>query len=161
MDDIILPVADVVQARTVTSDIETVLSRGNFHVKQWVISGENQQPGGRDLSGIDVAKVLRLLWIPVQDDLVFKVLINFSRKDKGARATPGMTKDICFLNFPKYLTRRMILRQVSLIYEPLGFLVPVILKAKLMMRCMIPKEEGGCNKTIDWDEPLSDTCVKD
>ena len=71
MDDIIFSVADVVEAHAVTADVETVLSRGNFHVKQWVISGENQQQGGRDFSGIDATKVLGLLWIPAQDNFVF------------------------------------------------------------------------------------------
>ena len=161
MDDIIFSVADVVEAHAVTADVETVLSRGNFHVKQLVISGENQQQGGRDFSGIDAAKVLGLLWIPVQDNFVFKVVIDFSRKVKSACATPGMTRDKYLLNFPNNITRRMILRQVEPIYDPLGFLVPVTLKAKLMMRCLIRKEEGGCNKPIDWDEPLAETCVKD
>lgn len=162
MDDIIFSVANTTEAYAATSDIETVLGRGNFHMKHWVVSGEEQQSEGRDISGSDAAKVLGLLWIPAQDNFVFKVLINFSRKVKGARVTPGMTKDQCLLDFPVNLTRRMVLRQVASLYDPLGFLVPVTLKAKLMMRCMIRKEAEGTDiKSIDWDEPLAETHVKD
>lgn len=55
----------------------------------------------------------------------------------------------------------MILRQVALIYDPLGFLLPVILKAKLLMRTLVMKEEGtDKGKLIDWDEPLDEENVK-
>lgn len=68
MDDVIPSVANVIDAHTLTSDIETVLSRGNFRVKHWVISGEDQHSEGRDISGIDATKVLGLLWVLAQDD---------------------------------------------------------------------------------------------
>lgn len=73
-------------------------------MKHWVVSGEGQQSEGRDIPGNDAAKVLGLLWIPAQDSFVFFILINFSTKVKGARVTPGMTRDKCLLDFPSNLT---------------------------------------------------------
>lgn len=54
----------------------------------------------------------------------------------------------------------MVLRQLASIYDPLGLLTPVTLKAKLMIRCMIRKEAEGSKKQFDWDESLAETSVK-
>lgn len=87
--------------------------------------------------------------------------VNFSRKRKGVRLSPGMTKDQCLIEFPQTLTRRMVLRQVASIYDPLGFLLPVTLKAKLLMRSLVMKEERiDKGKLIDWEDPLDEENVK-
>ncbi|XP_037776637.1 uncharacterized protein LOC119573492 [Penaeus monodon] len=54
----------------------------------------------------------------------------------------------------------MILSQIASIYDPLGFAVPVLLKAKILMRLVISRSEskdGG----IKWDDPLDISMVKE
>ena len=48
------------------------------------------------------------------------------------------------------LSRRIVLANVARIFDPVGFLLPVILDAKLLMR---ESWSGGIKA---WDEPLSD-----
>ncbi|XP_071161241.1 uncharacterized protein [Mytilus edulis] len=49
----------------------------------------------------------------------------------------------------KPITRRGILSTINSLYDPLGFLAPVIIKGKLLLRKIV-------SETVDWDQPLSD-----
>ncbi|XP_068209384.1 uncharacterized protein [Palaemon carinicauda] len=49
----------------------------------------------------------------------------------------------------KPITRRGILSTVNSIYDPLGFLAPIIIHGKLLLRKLV-------SETVDWDQPLSD-----
>ena len=48
------------------------------------------------------------------------------------------------------LTRRGVLSNISSVYDPLGFIAPVILKGKNILQQL-------CRDNSDWDTPLSDT----
>ncbi|XP_062615198.1 uncharacterized protein LOC134276938, partial [Saccostrea cucullata] len=52
-------------------------------------------------------------------------------------------------NDVKPCTRRGILCTVNSIYDPLGFIAPVILGGRLVLK-------KAMNSTVDWDEPLPD-----
>ncbi len=146
MDDVIKSVHTFPEAFTLISDTETVLREGNFHIKHWTVSGDGHSPNNTNILNVSDAKVLGMKQLPSQDNFVFTVSVNFSRKRKGVRLSPGMTKDQCLIEFPQTLTRRMVLRQVASIYDPLGFLLPVTLKAKLLMRSLVMKEERIDNR---------------
>lgn len=49
----------------------------------------------------------------------------------------------------KPITRRGILSTINSIYDPIGFLAPVIIHGKLLLRELI-------SETVDWDQPVSD-----
>ncbi|XP_071153735.1 uncharacterized protein [Mytilus edulis] len=49
----------------------------------------------------------------------------------------------------KPITRRGILSTINSLYDPLGFLAPVIIQGKLLLRKIV-------SETVDWDQPLSD-----
>ncbi|XP_068250242.1 uncharacterized protein [Palaemon carinicauda] len=49
----------------------------------------------------------------------------------------------------KPITQRGILSTVNSIYDPLGFLAPIIIHGKLLLRKLV-------SETVDWDQPLSD-----
>ncbi|XP_063408738.1 uncharacterized protein LOC134692218 [Mytilus trossulus] len=49
----------------------------------------------------------------------------------------------------KPITRRGILSTINSLYDPLGFLAPVILQGKLLLRKIV-------SETVDWDQPLTD-----
>ncbi|XP_068243767.1 uncharacterized protein [Palaemon carinicauda] len=48
----------------------------------------------------------------------------------------------------KPITRRGILSTVNSIYDPLGFLAPIIIHGKLLLNNLV-------SETVDWDQPLS------
>ena len=54
---------------------------------------------------------------------------------------------------PSSLTKRIILSQVASLYDPLGFVAPVTLKAKLMMRNLV-QEASRNTHDKGWDEPV-------
>ncbi|XP_037774994.1 uncharacterized protein LOC119572052 [Penaeus monodon] len=58
---------------------------------------------------------------------------------RKVRSGPNLNSDEIDDKFPEHLTRRMILSQIASIYDPLGFAVPVLLKAKFLMRLVISK----------------------
>ena len=49
------------------------------------------------------------------------------------------------------LTKRMMLSQVSSMYDPLGLIGPVILVGKLLLQ-----EVTRCNPPQAWDDPIHD-----
>ncbi len=56
--------------------------------------------------------------------------------------------------YQQKFTRRLILRQVSSIYDPLVFLTPFTLKSKLLMRDLM--SDVNCDsKKLTWDEAVS------
>ena len=75
VDDIIDSVPDIKSARTLTKDITEMLKRGNFHMKEWIISGKCYEGNSNTNETIDVhwspsnsETVLGMTWL-VEDDL--------------------------------------------------------------------------------------------
>jgi len=67
---------------------------------------------------------------------------------------PDLTKDKLENELPEKLTRRMILSQVSSIYDPLRLIASFTLKAKLLMRELV-LDLGNCDKKLGWDYAVS------
>ncbi|XP_071178037.1 uncharacterized protein [Mytilus edulis] len=75
---------------------------------------------------------------------------------KPLQRSPGLSWDVNTDNFlfqlsseNKPITRRGILSTINSLYDPLGFLAPVIIQGKLLLRKIV-------SETIDWDQPLTD-----
>lgn len=85
--------------------------------------------------------------------------VNFSPKIKKKRSEPDMNRNECKTNFPSTLTRRMVLSQISSIYDPIGLILPVTLETKLMMRSLVCGEkileEHKNRKLTRWYDPLT------
>jgi hypothetical protein len=74
-----------------------------------------------DLSGEkSVEKVLGMFWDIATDNLVFK--LNFNRVDKA------------LIRGGKVPTKREILRIVMSIFDPIGFLAPPVIPAKVLLQ---------------------------
>lgn len=93
VDDVIKSVHTFPEALELISDTEAVLREGNFYIKHWTVSGDEHGPDNMNILNVSNAKVLGLQWLPSQDTFVFTVTVKFSRKKKGVRLSPGMTKD--------------------------------------------------------------------
>ena len=157
---------DKVEALKVAQEVESMLLKGGFHVKYWQFSGETFTRETSELSDIDIikdsqsadipilnhdvsdpARVLGAVWKPCEDTLIYKVTLNFSRKRKGVHVGPDLQAEDIPKMIPNSLTRRMVLSQVMRIYDPLGFLCPFTLRAKIYLR------ETWALK-LGWDDTL-------
>ena len=80
------------------------------------------------------AKVLGILWDKDKDEFVFKL---------------GETK----LEAKKKYTKRNILGKIASIYDPIGFLSPIIVKLKILFKNI-------CNAKGGWDDVIDDSSKK-
>lgn len=157
---------DRAEALKVAQEVESMLRKGGFHVKFWQFSGESFTRETNELNELHIikdsqhedipilnsdvnnhARVLGVAWKPLKDTLIYKVSLNFSRKRKGIHIGPDLHAEDIPKMVPSSLTRRMVLSQVMRIYDPLGFLCPFTLKAKIYLR------ETWALK-LGWDEAL-------
>ena len=121
MDDILDSVKTTEEAKKLTTDIDHILKNGGFKVKGWQ-SNTNLCKSKPDKSEIKVpqdrteAKVLRIAWNSSEDNLKYKVEIE---------AIQSCTT---------YFTKRKILSQIAGVYDPVGFLVPFLARAKISLQ---------------------------
>ena len=97
MDDIINSVDNVETAKKLTNEMGTILSNGNFKIKEWIYSHDKIAPD-QDLLPKDMKtahkKVLGVVWNPITDNFYFKVKLKFTTQNWN-----GMTL------YPKKITR--------------------------------------------------------
>ncbi|XP_052062914.1 uncharacterized protein LOC127702663 [Mytilus californianus] len=82
--------------------------------------------------------------------------LDLESDSKPLQRSLGLSWDVNTDNFlfqlsseNKPITRRGILSTINSLYDPLGFLAPVIIQGKLLLRKIV-------SETVDWDQPLSD-----
>ena len=153
VDDILSSVSTTKRAKRSIAEANVILSRGGFQIKQWVMSGENPEDHVLNILKTDKEKVLGLNWNPKEDLFFYVTRINFSNKVKNVRMEPPIEKSEIDEKLPSTLTRRMVLSQAASVYDPLGFIVPFTLKAKLLMRDLITTD-GENEQKLGWDEVM-------
>ena len=141
IDDILTAGDDRESTLTKTSRIDEILDHAGMPAKGWTLSGDQ----GDDVSiGVDSSelseKVLGVKWKPVSDSFSFVVVLGFG--DVEVRSTEEFHR----LSASLGLTRRIVLSNVAKVFDPVGFLCPVILEAKLLMR------ESWCGEAAGWDD---------
>lgn len=107
-----------------------LMSRASFNLRSWASNSDILRQLAKSENVLDpqhVTKVLGMMWNTVNDELAF------------ANSRINVSKDV---------TKRELLRQTSKIYDPLGLLTPVTLRAKLLIQDIWKRQ-------IDWDTPLS------
>ncbi len=117
------------------SDIRVLCNRGGFHLIKWttnsrtVLSSIPEEERATDVKDLDLEsglllmeRALGILWCTENDTFNFKIEMQ-----------------------NKPLTRRGILSVVGSVYDPLGFLAPFVLPAKLMLRDL-------CREKIAWEK---------
>ena len=94
MDDIPESVPDKESAMKLMGEINMVLDEGEFKIKEWIYSGEHnlqtlkqnkdqhavQILMGAKLDESATEKVLRIIWDPKEDKLLYKANLNFDKK---------------------------------------------------------------------------------
>ena len=156
MDDLIDSVHSKSEAEELARQTNEVLKTGGFFIKCWQFStlkfalDANAETSTTSLLKGAVAEetsVLGIDWNPMEDNIHFHVCLNFSHKVRGINSEPNLKENDVPTSLPSSLTRRLVLRQVMSIYDPLGLLSPFTLKAKLLLR-------KTWELRLGWDEPM-------
>lgn len=137
VDDCLKAVETSDQAVSLVQELTALCARGGFCLTKWVsnsktvllsIPDNERAPEVKDLDlrhdTLPVERALGVQWCTETDRFNFQ--INMQNKP---------------------VTRRGILSTVSAVFDPLGFLAPLILAAKLILRDL-------CKKKHSWDEEI-------
>ena len=136
VDDCLKSVSSIDHAVRLSGQLRELLARGGFQLTKWVSNDRNviatvpvteRAPSvvNLDLEDLPVQRTLGVQWDMETDVLNFRII------DEG-----------------KAPTRRGILSVVSSMYDPLGFVAPVILPAKSLLQSL-------CRHKFGWDEEIS------
>ena len=136
VDDCLKSVPTTDKAARLSGQLRELLSRGGFRLTKWISNDRNviatvpvteRAPSvvNLDLEDLPVERTLGVQWAMETDDFNFRIM------DEG-----------------KALTRRGILSVVSSMYDPLGFVAPIILPAKSLLQSL-------CKQKYGWDEEIS------
>ena len=141
MDDIPASVNTDQDALKCMKDIEILLGRKGFHIKEWLWKGMT-----RDKEKVN------------EDQKTVQMLLNSSENDKYTETVLGMSwnilkDEIVFtvgkLSSSDTITKRQILYTVNTIFDPLGLLSPFTVKPKILLRKI-----WAMSPSINWDDKL-------
>ena len=144
MDDISGSVESHSKAFQLMKHIEIMLEQKGFKIKEWLWSHMDSL-GGKDRTTNDQKAVQMLLHSEQIDAATEKVLgmhWNIPLDKLTYRFVKSEAEGKC-------LSKRQILSIVSSIYDPLGLLAPITVRAKIILRKLWAYPEK-----ISWDEPV-------
>ena len=135
VDDCLKSTKDEDTALKLVDQLTKLLSKGGFHLTKWISNNnvvlESVPVNDRasscqtfDFSGSQIERALGVQWDIHSDKFKFRISV----KERPA-------------------TRRGILSVMSSVYDPLGFVSPLILPVKLLLQDL-------CRKGIGWDDPI-------
>ena len=134
VDDMLKSFPTVNQAIEISHDIKNLLSKGGFHLTKWI---------SNSTSVLDS--------FPSEDQAATKTQTNLGPIDEKTLGliwdlkTDHLRPQLPKLTYPN--TRRGVLATVASVYDPLGIICPLILKAKLI-------NQELCILKTDWDDQI-------
>jgi len=141
VDDCLKSVATERAAIQLAQELRDLLAKGGFRLTKWmsnspaVLSSIPEQERAPSIKNLDfdtnyIERALGIQWNVSSDNFGFAIAI----KERPP-------------------TRRGILSIVSSIYDPLGFVAPFTLPAKLLLQDL-------CRQRLGWDDPMTDTHIQ-
>ena len=127
VDDLLKSVSSPKEATQLRNQVTALLKKGGFRLTKWASSSEEVMdaiPTEERCPGYDDdshSRVLGVLWDRETDHFLFK----FVKKDRPH-------------------TKRNLLSVLCSVYDPLGFITPYVLKAKILFQTL-------CRLDVDWD----------
>ena len=142
MDDLMPSVKDVETAKNMRKELTTLGDKAGFHIRKWISSRpeviedipENDRASEIDLqkNQLPTTKTLGVLW-STKDDTFFFVYSSPSSQFR--------------------FTKRNVLKKTATVFDPLGFISPFIIRAKLLI-------QQAWLETIAWDDELPSSLRK-
>ena len=132
-----------------TKIFDKICDHAGMKNKGWTYSGDHSDTSfaiGKE-EGVACDKVLGMMYSSKCDVFTFKAALRFRIDGKEVEIT--CLKDFLEILFDLILTRRIVLSNVARIFDPIGFLCPILLQSKILMR------EMWTDKNIGWDDPIS------
>lgn len=126
VDDLISGADTSTQIQKIKEDVTNLLGKGGFNITKWKTNGETDEE--IKLEDPEAKSVLGLYWNVKQDLFSFKMQIDEDDDNQQ-------------------WTKRRILSKIGRLYDPNGFLGPVILRAKIIVQDLWREQ-------IDWDEEI-------
>ena len=133
VDDQLVAATDRESMVEKTRRLDEIAEHAGMPNKGWTFSGDpsSEVPiGGESEEKED--KVLGVLWLPSSDAFKFKVVLMLKKGSEEMIITTDI--DFRAIIGSIKLTRRLLLANVARIFDPAGFLTPIILQSKLLMR---------------------------
>ena len=135
VDDCLISVESEQRAVEVVHDLRALLLKGGFNLRKWLSTSDvvmQTIPENKKSKSVKNAMpstalkecVLGIDWCVSSDEFFFNVKVPSSSA-----------------------TKRQILAVTNSLYDPLGFVLPVVLRARLIY-------SEVCRAKLDWDEPL-------
>ena len=169
VDDIIDSFDDDKSYSIITSQINKILLKGNFKIKEWISSASKgckvdieglaynktrDYSNDSDDSHKDSSqKVLGVYWYPETDCFLFSVNLNLKCKRRSRQVNQSLKLHDIVNGLPMRLTKRLIFSWINGLFDPLGLIAPFIIRAKILMRQLWLGE----NKPLGWDDPITTT----
>nr|XP_049703740.1 uncharacterized protein LOC110383544 [Helicoverpa armigera] len=135
MDDLMTGSDTVNEAIKIYEEMNELMRNGGFELQKWSSNNDHflEQIGKTELSDTqpiklnDLIKVLGLSWNRKEDN--FEYVVNLPE--------------------PKYLvTKRQVLSEVAKLYDPLGWIAPVVVNAKILIQKL-------WKSGLEWDDSLT------
>ena len=133
MDDTISYAHSLADALDKKSELIKICKVGSFSLHKWLANHPSLLDDLRESSGLELKdtnvffSLLGLKWNPVDDYFAFDISVE-SLQDK--------------------ITKRIVLSSIFKLYDPLGWIAPVIVTGKILMQKLWLLK-------LDWDQPLS------
>jgi hypothetical protein len=137
VDDVLSGGESFNKTKARVTELLTAMNKGGFNLRKWV-SNEPKLlvdiPEGNKVNSVvelkeeNIISTLGLHWNPQRDDFQF-IIKNPIRLDN--------------------LTKRQVLSELAKLFDPLGWISPILVNAKLIMQDMWAEQ-------IDWDEKIPD-----
>ena len=134
VDDVIAGANTISEAINIRDQITKILKSGGFNIRQWASNYKEV------LTGLDERKVNSKL--DLSKDCALKTLGVYWNAKKDV-----YNYSVKAFNIPNRITKRYIVSEIAKIYDPLGFLGPVILYAKIIIQQLWLSK-------VDWDETV-------
>ncbi|UYV71900.1 hypothetical protein LAZ67_9000991, partial [Cordylochernes scorpioides] len=138
VDDLLSGADKIEEATCQIREVNNLLSSAGFSLRKWrsnvpeVLSGLSEQVEDRhnlwDFESDSCVKILGIFWNPSLD--IFQILVN---------DIPEQTN-----------SKRHLLSHISRIFDPIGWLSPVIIRLKILLQSLWKQQ-------LNWDDPLPDT----
>lgn len=176
VDDILTSHNNIDELKTITANVEQILKAGGFELKPWVFSGqsgrkecsdEHEESRGKTMvlpnqMRDDDNKALGLGYIVEEDKLHIMVSINFSKRKKKMHLGQDLLREQIRAQTPNPLTRRVLLSQVSGLYDPIGLVTPAKQKGAILVRRAFQEaKRERCPVKETWDAAFSDEIGED